>query len=92
MLTGTCGGQLGEGEVNGNEVTFRFTVQFNDQDLEFTYSGTLDGDTMMGTVLVFGTMGEFTASRQEHAIREGYGRGETATARNSNGVTESRLR
>ncbi len=64
MLTGTCGGQLGEGEVNGNEVTFRYTVQFNDQDLEFTCSGTLDGDTMMGTVLVFGTMGEFTASRQ----------------------------
>ena len=59
MLTGTCGGQLGEGEV-----TFRYTVQFNDQDLEFTYSGTLDDDTMMRTVLVFGTMGEFTASRQ----------------------------
>ena len=52
------------GEVNGNEVTFRYTVQFNGQDLEFTYSGTLDGDAMTGTVSVFGTMGEFTTSRQ----------------------------
>ena len=64
MLTGTCGGQLGEGEVNGDEVTFRYTVDFMGQDLEFVYSGTLDGDTMTGTVSVFGTMGEFTASRQ----------------------------
>ena len=64
MLTGTCGGQLGEGEVNGDEVTFRYTVDFMGQDLEFVYSGALDGDTMTGTVSVFGTMGEFTASRQ----------------------------
>ena len=68
MLTGTCGGQLGEGEVtgevNGDEVTFRYTVDFMGQDLEFVYSVTLDGDTMTGTVSVFGTMGEFTASRQ----------------------------
>ena len=67
-LTGACGGELGEGEVtgevNGNEVTFRYTVQFNGQDLEFTCSGTLDGDAMTGTVSVFGTMGEFTTSRQ----------------------------
>ena len=64
MLPGTCGGELGEGEVNGDEVTFRYTVDFNGQDLEFVYSGTLDGDAMTGTVSVFGTMGEFTASRQ----------------------------
>ena len=68
MLTGTCGGDLGEGEVtgevNGNEATFRYTVDFNGQDLEFVYSGTLDGDAMTGTVSVFGMMGEFTASRQ----------------------------
>ena len=63
MLTGTCGGELGEGEVT-DEVTFRYTVDFNGQDLEFVYSGTLDGDAMTGTVSVFGTMGEFTASRQ----------------------------
>ena len=67
-LTGTCGGELGEGEVtgevNGNEITFRYTVPFNGQDREFAYSGTLDGDAMTGTVSVFGTMGEFTASRQ----------------------------
>ena len=67
-LTGTCSGELGEGEVSGevsgNEVTFRYTVQFNGQDLEFEYSGALDGDAMTGTVSVFGTMGEFTASRQ----------------------------
>ena len=63
MLPGTCGGELGEGEVT-DEVTFRYTVDFNGQDLEFVYSGTLDGDAMTGTVSVFGTMGEFTASRQ----------------------------
>ncbi len=64
-LTGACGGELGEGEVNGNEVTFRYTVQFNGQDLEFTYSGTLDSNAMTGTVSVASVMmGEFTASRQ----------------------------
>lgn len=52
------------GEVNFDEVTFRYTVDFMGQDLEFVYSGTLDGDAITGTVSVFGTMGEFTASRQ----------------------------
>ena len=68
VLTGTCSADLGEGEVtgevNGNEVTFRYTLDFNGQDREFVYSGTLDGDAMTGTVSVFGMMGEFTASRQ----------------------------
>ena len=60
-VTGTYKGMLGEapvtGSVKGNEVTLNLQVSAQGMDLEVTYSGTVDGASMQGTVKL-GDMGE----------------------------------
>jgi hypothetical protein len=64
-VTGTYQGQLGEaavtGKVQGNEVELKYTLSAQGVDLVVTYSGTVDGDTMKGKVLM-GEFGEGTFS------------------------------
>jgi hypothetical protein len=65
-LTGTYKGQLGEapinGTVRGSEIKFTFKGM---QDIEVEYSGTVEGNTMKGTVSL-GSYGKgtFTGKKQ----------------------------
>jgi hypothetical protein len=67
-VTGTYKGQLGEapvtGTVKGDELTLSFNINAQGADLAITYSGTVEGDTIKGKV-VLGEMGEgtFTAKK-----------------------------
>jgi hypothetical protein len=58
-LSGTYKGALGEapitGTVSGNEVTIKFKANAQGADLDVTYQGTVEGDTMKGKV----SLGEF---------------------------------
>ncbi len=65
-LEGTYRGSLGEttlkGTLKGNKIYIVFTVS----GIDIEYTGTVDGDTMKGTV-VLGTMGDgtFTGTRKK---------------------------
>jgi hypothetical protein len=67
-LSGTYKGALGEapitGTVNGNEVTIKFKASAQGADLDVTYQGTVEGDTMKGKLSLgdFGD-GTFTAKK-----------------------------
>jgi hypothetical protein len=62
-VTGTYKGQLGEapvtGTVAGNQITLNYKVTTQGFDLDVTYSGTVDGNTMAGKVKL-GELGEGT--------------------------------
>jgi hypothetical protein len=62
-VTGHYKGQLGEapvtGTVKGNELTINFKVNAQGADLAITYTGTVEGDSIKGKV-VLGEMGEGT--------------------------------
>jgi hypothetical protein len=49
------------GTVKGNELTINFKVNAQGSDLAITYTGTVDGDTIKGKV-VLGELGEGTFS------------------------------
>ena len=67
-LSGTYKGALGEapitGTVSGNEVTIKFKASAQGADLDVTYQGTVEGDTMKGKLSLgdFGD-GTFTAKK-----------------------------
>jgi hypothetical protein len=69
-LTGHYSGQLGEadlkGTVKGSMIEFSFATEVQGFHLESSYSGTIDKDTMKGTVSIsgLGAEGTFTAKRQ----------------------------
>lgn len=69
-LTGTYKGRRGDtaltGTVKGNAISFGFKVNPQGQEIQITYSGTVEANTMKGTVK-FGDMGEvpFTGKKQE---------------------------
>jgi hypothetical protein len=69
-LTGQYSGQLGEaalsGTLQGNAITFQFDVDVQGTSLRVVYSGTVERDSMKGTVTL-GEMGEgtFTGSRKK---------------------------
>ena len=69
-LTGQYSGQLGEaplsGTLEGAAITFQFDVDVQGAAVRVVYSGTVEGDTMKGTVSL-GEMGEgtFTGSRKK---------------------------
>lgn len=69
-LTGTYKGRRGDtpltGTVKGNAITFGFKVSPQGQEIQVTYSGTVEASAMKGTVK-FGDMGEFpfTAKKQD---------------------------
>jgi hypothetical protein len=64
-LSGTYHGRMGdtkvEGTVRGNDIRFAVTLRFQDQAFVVTYTGTVDKDSMKGTVQ-FGDRGSGTWS------------------------------
>jgi hypothetical protein len=64
-LSGTYRGRMGdskvEGSVRGSDIQFTVTLRFQDQAHVISYSGTVAGDTMKGTVQ-FGDRGSGTWS------------------------------
>jgi hypothetical protein len=68
-ISGTYEGQLGQapvkGTVKGNAVEMTYVVSGGGQELEVKYAGTIEGDTMKGTVSL-GQLGEgtFTGKKQ----------------------------
>ena len=69
-LTGHYSGQLGEadltGTVKGQEIAFKFTVDAQGNNLDCTYTGTIEGkDALKGKVNIAGVAdGTFTAKKQ----------------------------
>ncbi len=68
-LSGTYQGRMGEvplqGTLKGNSIQFSLKLKFRDQDIQVTYTGTVEGDAMKGTVQ-FGDSGSgsWTARRK----------------------------
>ena len=56
---------VSDGTVNGNQFSFTVTLSFQGNSFEQMYSGTIDGETLMGTIR--GGRGDqpFTAKRPE---------------------------
>jgi len=69
-LTGTYKGRFGEsplkGTIKGNAINFTVSLSTPNGDLVLAYSGTVDGDSMKGTVK-FGEMGEGNFSGKKKA-------------------------
>jgi hypothetical protein len=69
-LTGHYSGQLGEadltGTVKGQEIAFKFSVDAQGNNLDCTYTGTIEGkDSLKGKVNIAGLAdGTFTAKKQ----------------------------
>jgi hypothetical protein len=68
-LTGHYSGQLGEAEitgtVKGNDFTFSFAGDAQGQQFKVTYTGTVDKDTMKGSLDLAGmATGTFTGKKQ----------------------------
>ena len=66
LKTGTYIGQFGEAPVKGSIKVNKIKLKFSASDMDISYSGIVDGNTMKGKV-VFGTMAEgtFTGIRKE---------------------------
>lgn len=66
LVTGTYKGQFGEAPVKGSIKVNKISLKFSASDMEISYSGIIEGNTMKGKA-VFGTMGEgtFTGIRKE---------------------------
>ena len=68
-LTGKYNGQLGAsdltGTVKGNDIQFSFTVDVQGQQAPVTYKGTVEKNTMKGTMDIAGMVnGTFTATKK----------------------------
>ena len=68
-LTGKYTGQLGTadltGTVKGNEIQFMFTIDVQGQQAPVTYKGTVEKNTMNGTLDIGGMVnGTFTATKK----------------------------
>ena len=68
-LTGKYAGQLGNadltGTVKGNAITFSFSVDVQGQQAPVTYKGTVEKNTMKGTLDIGGMVnGTFTATKK----------------------------
>ena len=68
-LTGKYEGQLGNadltGTVKGNAITFTFTVDVQGQQAPVTYKGTVEKNTMKGSMDIAGMVnGTFTATKK----------------------------
>lgn len=68
-LTGKYEGQLGAadltGTVKGNAITFSFTVDVQGQQAPVTYKGTVEKNTMKGSLDIAGMVnGTFTATKK----------------------------
>ena len=54
-LTGTIGSRMGdtkisEGSVDGNKISFKVVMSRGDRTIEMVYAGTVEGDTITGTM------------------------------------------
>jgi hypothetical protein len=54
-LTGTVGSQRGDsdisdGTIEGNRISFKMVLTMGDRTIEMVYSGTVEGDTITGTM------------------------------------------
>ncbi len=54
-LSGTVGSQMGDSEISdgtveGNKISFKMVMTRGDRTIEMVYSGTVEGDTITGTV------------------------------------------
>ncbi|KPJ90878.1 MAG: hypothetical protein AMS18_09805 [Gemmatimonas sp. SG8_17] len=54
-LTGTVGSQRGDseitnGSIEGNKISFTLVMTMGDRTMEMVYSGTVEGDTITGTM------------------------------------------
>ena len=63
QITGTLGTPMGSvplrsGRVNGNQIRLTATVDMGGQSVDAIISGTIEGDSMRGT-MVMGAMGSF---------------------------------
>ena len=68
-LTGKYNGQLGAadltGSVKGDAITFTFTVDVQGQQAPVTYKGTVEKNTMKGSLDIAGMVnGTFTATKK----------------------------
>jgi hypothetical protein len=68
-LTGSYNGQLGAadltGTVKGNAIHFTFTLDVQGQQAPVTYDGTVEKDTMKGTMNIAGMVnGTFTGTKK----------------------------
>ena len=68
-LTGTYNGQFGTAEltgtVKGNAIQFSFTIDVQGQQAPATYKGTVEKNTMKGTMDIGGMVsGTFTATKK----------------------------
>lgn len=65
LITGKYNGQFGEILVNGTIKANKIVLKFTTNDIEFNYSGTVDGNTMKGKVVIasYGE-GTFTGTRK----------------------------
>ena len=68
-LTGTYNGQLGKadltGSVKGTAIQFSFTVDMQGQQAPVNYKGTVEKNTMKGTLDIAGMVnGTFTATKK----------------------------
>jgi hypothetical protein len=68
-LSGTYNGQLGKadltGTVKGNAIQFSFTVDMQGQQAPVNYKGTVEKNTMKGTLDIAGMVnGTFTATKK----------------------------
>jgi imidazolonepropionase-like amidohydrolase len=52
-----------DGQVSGNEIAFSFTSNIQGQQVPITARGTIEGNSIRGTMTVFGQQVEFTGSR-----------------------------
>ena len=68
-LTGQYSGQLGEapltGTLKGTAITFQFGVDIQGTNVTVVYTGTVEKDSMKGTVKLGEMEGTFTGSRKE---------------------------
>jgi hypothetical protein len=64
LITGTYSGQFGELPVKGTLKTNKIVFRFAANDIDFEYSGTVDGNNMKGKVVIAGYgEGTFTGTK-----------------------------
>ena len=66
-LTGTIKGRRGDepvtGTINGNDIDFSVAISTPNGNLNLEYKGTVDGDSMKGTMQVMGNSVNWTAKK-----------------------------
>ena len=61
---GTREVEITDGKVDGNTITFSLAMGMGERSMSFTFSGTVDGDTMEGTMTTMRGENPFTGKRK----------------------------